>query len=350
MSKSLTISKSYNNLILSIKKTLSSGLVEAKKALEYQRLKTYWQVGKTISDFTSDGELILNEELYQKMSSDLNKQTGLDLSNNILKRSVQLNRNYLQFPKDTTLTFTHYIVLQRIKDLRLRSKIEKDAIKKDLTVNEIRAVIAQIDIDKKCPNEKSTRRLECERGEPFVYRVLERTDVTKNKVFYIDCGFKINISLDSNVFGKKIISSCRNSNVRIVAVTKKEDCYEIITDKEGYSKLYTYLARVIKVIDGDTIDVRIDVGFGVGLSDRLRLKKINTAETTTYSGKYAKQFLTDYLSKCPFIIIRTQKEGMFGRWLADVFTLPNCKDPYKIAAEGEYLNQLLLDKGLAEVY
>jgi len=41
---------------------------------------------------------------------------------------------------------------------------------------------------------------------------------------------------------------------------------------------------------------------------------------------------------------------MYGRWLADVFCLAGERDPRKIAAEGEYLNQILLDQGLVELY
>ena len=47
-------------------------------------------------------------------------------------------------------------------------------------------------------------------------------------------------------------------------------------------KPYYYKCKLIKVIDGDTIDVDIDLGFGVTLSNqRLRLYGINTPETRT---------------------------------------------------------------------
>ena len=120
----------------------------------------------------------------------------------------------------------------------------------------------------------------------------------------------------------------------------------------GYTMvtLYTYPARVLKVVDGDTFDARIDVGFGIGLNDRLRLKGIDAPEITTAEGRLAKSFLTDQLTPCPQIILRTTREEKFGRWLADVFILKGETAPRRIAAEGEYLNQLLLDEGLAEVY
>ena len=46
--------------------------------------------------------------------------------------------------------------------------------------------------------------------------------------------------------------------------------------------MYEYRARVIKVIDGDTVDVDIDLGFGVWLKDeRVRIMGIDTPESSS---------------------------------------------------------------------
>jgi micrococcal nuclease len=87
---------------------------------------------------------------------------------------------------------------------------------------------------------------------------------------------------------------------------------------------YIYKAFVKNVIDGDTIDAEIDLGFNIKIIHRLRLNRINTFETRGTSGETkslalaGKEFTkTKLLNK--EIIIKTQKSDAFGRYLAEVW-------------------------------
>ena len=80
--------------------------------------------------------------------------------------------------------------------------------------------------------------------------------------------------------------------------------------------LWTYLARVVHVVDGDTLDVVVDLGLGHRAFPRLRLRGIDT----------------------------------YGRYLADVKYLPTEADPAAILAQGTYLNGRLLREKLATRY
>ena len=106
----------------------------------------------------------------------------------------------------------------------------------------------------------------------------------------------------------------------------------------------------MKVVDGDTLDALIDVGFGIRIHECFRLKAIDTPGIKTQVGLSAKNFLEKYLSGCEMIIVRTTKTEMYGRWLGDIFALPGCADPRRIATDGEYVNQLMLDRGHAVNY
>ena len=66
MRKKITASNSYKDLILGVQATLSTGLLTAQKALEYQRLRTYWEIGNTIRNSValSKGSLQLGGKLY----------------------------------------------------------------------------------------------------------------------------------------------------------------------------------------------------------------------------------------------------------------------------------------------
>jgi len=88
-----------------------------------------------------------------------------------------------------------------------------------------------------------------------------------------------------------------------------------------------YQAKVVKVIDGDTIDVDIDLGFSIILSkQRIRLFGIDTPESRTrdkeekFYGKLSAQFLKDRCAKGSYITLRTylDKKGKFGRILGEI--------------------------------
>ena len=340
----------YSDLVAAIKSTLMGGFLAAKKVLEYQRVKTYWEVGKEIAERVdaSNGQMVLGEKLYEHLSLDIRKNTGIELSHDTIFRAIQFNKKYPEFPGKTTLTFTHYRQLLYVKDPVVRSRLEKRAMISNMSVADLSNEISSLNIDQKKVHKGIIERIPVKRGELFFYCVRSARDINGEMEFIIDCGFKISVPVKAS--DHKIKCDLSKSKINIVRVEKKDNVYNIVTVRVGSDKMYTYCAKVVRVVDGDTIDVRIDVGFGIWLDERLRLKGINAPEVKTNAGKLAKQFLEKYLSKCPNVIIRTSKEGMYGRWLADIFALKNSKDPHRIVVQGEYLNQVLLDEGLVEIY
>lgn len=93
--------------------------------------------------------------------------------------------------------------------------------------------------------------------------------------------------------------------------------------------MYEYRTKLIKVVDGDTVDVDIDLGFGIWLrNERVRIMGIDTPESRTRNkveklfGKAASKRLKELLGKDP--VLRTQvardgedMKGKFGRILGD---------------------------------
>jgi micrococcal nuclease len=86
--------------------------------------------------------------------------------------------------------------------------------------------------------------------------------------------------------------------------------------------MYTYKAAVVRIVDGDTIIVDIDLGFGVWLREQsVRLAKINAPEirgATREAGLVAKDFLSKLILN-KWVQIRTEKgDDKYGRWLATI--------------------------------
>lgn len=103
--------------------------------------------------------------------------------------------------------------------------------------------------------------------------------------------------------------------------------------------MYEYYTKIDKVIDGDTIDVFIDLGFSVWHKERIRLAGIDTAEKNTPLGKALKQFLIDNLEG-KIIRLQVTKPDKYGRYLGTVFL----KDS-KIS-----INDQLIKENLAKAY
>lgn len=87
--------------------------------------------------------------------------------------------------------------------------------------------------------------------------------------------------------------------------------------------MHTYKAKVINVVDGDTVDCEVDLGFYMVARIRFRLARINTPEMRgeeKQAGQDAKQWLIDTLAKHGNeVIVSTKKTGKYGRWLGELF-------------------------------
>jgi micrococcal nuclease len=120
--------------------------------------------------------------------------------------------------------------------------------------------------------------------------------------------------------------------------------------------MYEYRATVIKVVDGDTVDVDIDLGFGIVLSDeRVRIAGIDTPESRTRDkeekkfGLAAKARVKQLLGKT--CVLKTQinkngedMKGKFGRILGDFSVYDGATDSWRM------LTQILVSEGHAVPY
>lgn len=114
--------------------------------------------------------------------------------------------------------------------------------------------------------------------------------------------------------------------------------------------MYEYNARLERVVDGDTIDTTIDLGFRMFTEQRIRLSHINTPEiwhqpkdSDEYKkGMEAKDYVTRRFNENNnTFVVKTEKDpGVYGRFLGTVF----------LADSPESLNDELLRKGYAERY
>ena len=111
--------------------------------------------------------------------------------------------------------------------------------------------------------------------------------------------------------------------------------------------MYEYKAKLKRVVDGDTCDAYIDLGFDVSVKKRIRFMGVDTWESRTRAleekkkGLAAKEYTKEMLSKNEGeFTIKSHGVGKYGRVLGELF----------IEGEDKSLNELLKDNGHAYEY
>ena len=116
---------------------------------------------------------------------------------------------------------------------------------------------------------------------------------------------------------------------------------------------YIYRAKLDRVVDGDTVDALIDVGFDIWFKKRIRFKGVDTWESRTRNleekalGLKAKartkELLEKVSSKSGYFRIKSYGLGKYGRVLAEVFIMDKDGKQWNV-------NETLISEGHAYVY
>ena len=112
--------------------------------------------------------------------------------------------------------------------------------------------------------------------------------------------------------------------------------------------MYNYKISLLRIVDGDTIDAEIDLGFDVKIKKRIRFMGINAPESRTrdaeekVKGLAAKKRVTELLEDAQTVTVKSHGVGKFGRCLGEL-TLTQ-------AGQEINLNELLISEGHATEY
>lgn len=99
--------------------------------------------------------------------------------------------------------------------------------------------------------------------------------------------------------------------------------------------MYEYRAMLTRVIDADTVELRLDLGFRLSRDPSpYRLARIDAPELATEAGKAARMALLAYLDG-KSLLVQTQRADSFGRYICDLY------------ADGTCVNDWLVNDGYA---
>ena len=350
---------SYAELREEIELILSEGKLQSRQATEWEKVQTYWQVGNALYVRVMRGQerAVHGDRVFANLSKDLN--LGLTLLYQVVKFRRALPSLYAR----TNLSWTHYRSIITLPTLEQRTYYERAANRGRWTVAELQTEIGADNY----ANAKNREFAVDEGEDPFDGRPLRKrqgqlyTYTIRKSEFHpdpeappvVDLGFGIRFRWDL----LSARSAKRDANPTpgsIVTVTRDgtpiASRYRFRKNRERRLKLYTYVARPTRTVDGDTVDIVADCGFGIESPQRLRLRGIDTPELYFRSGERARDFTEAALASVDFCIITTRKVDKYGRYLADLTYLPGEPDPQVVLDRGIFLNRQLLEERLAVRY
>lgn len=199
-------------------------------------------------------------------------------------------------------------------------------------------------------------------GKVFCYKATVRMVHNRSTVFFdVDLGFNIFrenqryrlLKVNDYVYKSNAISTVdkvkhilrEGDSVLLRSERVRGINYCEVTTNIQLAELYHYKSKVVNIVDGDTIDVDLDLGFSTHYIERFRLYGIDAWEKSgdeRIKGLLAKTRVVELIPPGTEIITKTIKDakGKYGRYLGDIYMLDN---PMSI-------NQILLEEGHATPY
>lgn len=339
-------SPAYTRLRRLVQETFALAQVKNEAA----RVRIYWKTGQLIDKHLQrhgSREALYGKQVVSTLAQDL------DVGSALLWRCVQFAKefDFLAHGRESFaghLAWLHYRRLITVRDEDTRIDLMRRAEQGKWTALELATKIQQ-EVHMALPvagRSSGTSNLNAKRGLPYTYRLVApkglQAKVTPG--LWIDLGFQIHRTLpvgkpaqSGNVSRRR--KGAKMSEGAIVESVTKRGAYSVLASDRTDEDLYTYHAQIERVVDGDTLLAVIDLGFQTRIRHYLRLRGLDAPELDTADGKKAKTFVERALAKVGHVLITSSRSDKYARYLADV---------YYGKQDGEYLNQRLLDEGLAE--
>lgn len=317
--------KTYDQLVHAIRESRAASQKRVEQAVDQEKVREAWETGKLIDAHV----------LQHKARADYGKQVlerlakDLEASQSELSFNLQFARAYPIYWPANKLSWSHYQALLSINDPKEREEVTKEAEEKHWTRDQLRDEVRRRQ-SKKIP---APEKLKAAPGKPGTYRLVKAVEGPYKGQLALDLGF-------SNYYRSETLGRFSEGDILQMISSKSTAEASEQTLKQVKSSaaadLFTYQAYVLKVIDGDTFDAVVDLGFGFTTVQKLRLRALDAPEVLSSEGREAKAFLEKAVKKAGgTVLIKTVKSDKYDRYLTDLW------------AGGLYVNQALLDEAFA---
>lgn len=317
---------------------VQDALIEGHRRIERATVFANWETGRLINE-----HILLNQQragYAQQVIPKLEQRIGV--SERVLYQCAQVHRLFPILNRGSELGWTHYRLLCQVPDEEQRARLLAAAQKNKWTAPELEDRVRQLNletlpadpVDGHEANDSANgkiapKRLSPRRGEPGLYPVVTRSGGS----LALDLGFKMFLPLDP--------AEARRLKLGAGDIVRVEADHALRREAAATkANLFTYHARGVRVVDGDTLAVTIALPPYNEIDKKLRLRGVDCPEVDTADGRAAKRFTQALVDRATNVVIATTKPDKYDRYLADIFLAVADRDEV-------FLNDALLENAHA---
>jgi len=343
----------FEDLKGEVVRLMHGGKMKAEQAFLDETLRTYHGIGQVLDHYLLQKKD--RAEYGERVVLRLSQEVGIGKS--ALYSGLAFFRLNPKFQTHGKLTWSHYRALLALPSVEDQHAYEMAADENEWSVRELETQIRAMTLEDSDQGTLSAlssavlrpdENLPALRGWFYTYRLVEGSSGQGDPSLPGDGDLRLDLGFGTHLaWPLKGVEEARAGDY-LTATRDRSGDYSFAPGDGRPAAFYTYIARVIRVIDGDTIWVDIDCGFRVWCRQKVRLRGIDSPELPTAAGVRAKSFAARELAEATFVVVTTTKPDKYDRYLGDVFYAPGEDDPERVLREGKFLNRELLVRGLAE--
>mgnify|MGYP001552055722 FL=1 len=322
-----------------LRRAVADALLEGQHRVDAAKLRTYWETGWYIKEhlLANAGRADYGTKVMHDLAHDLHADERT------LYECLKFARLYPILGARPELSWAYYRRLIQIADAAQRKIMMAAAIKQGWTSTEMASRVAQLNAPADANagslagngvSASGPDLLRPNRGTPGVYRValVEGARV-------VDLGFASYFDLTADQADAfkagDLVNIDGNGRIAAAADATKAD-------------LFNYRVEILKVVDGDTLWIKIYLRPRQWIKHKLRLRGLDCPELSTPEGKVAKRFVDALVAKTTSVVINTTKPDKYDRYLADVFLRQAKGEGSAVMGDGAETDEIFLNNALLE--
>ena len=301
----LTRDPSYLKLRKDTRAILAKGRSRAEAVLKNELALTYWELGRRINRdlLRNENRAGYNQKVFSTLSEDLR------IGKSLLYDASKLARLNPNFPPEGNLTWSPLRRVLAVQDSTLRTQLAQQARQNNWGKIKVESEIKKI--RRKNPARRVSRRpapsFKPRRGVLNIYRAAYPTK--NSKTLELDLGF----------YTFRALTPKQAAKYQEGTIVETRQDAGLHASRAAKNALYTYTAELERVVDGDTLWMKIRLGFGISTSRKLRLRGIDCPELGTRAGLAAKKFAEKILAPHASFVVTTTKPDKYDRYLSDIW-------------------------------
>lgn len=326
----------FDQLVIAVRRTV----LTAERQIARAAVHADWETGRLINVHYRHHQA--RATYAEGVIPRLARRTGIH--ERTLYYCARFNRLVPILNARSELTPTHYRALCQVEDDSRRQELLATAEAKKWTTDQLAERVRTLRLERGLAGRDDAteprasdgaakagapwRALAARHGTPGLYPVIARRDTHA-----LDLGFKMYLALAPAELRR--LQVVAGDIVRVDAqggLARARDA--------ARTDLFAYRARDVRVIDGDTLAVTIELPPHNEIDKKLRLRGLNAPEIDTGRGRAARRFVADLVAGARGVWLTTTKPDKYDRYLADVFL----QQP---SGPDVYLNNALLEDGHA---